>query len=286
MFAGAELFKDPAHSRTIDDGDGGFVHIHEVGEGPPVIFQQPFGPSPGSSAWLSWKQVVADMSRDYRCILLDFPNFGLSSRREAREPAHEVCARNSFRVMDELGIESAPIVGSSMGGTVGIVMALQDPARVERMVIGACHASTGGDPYTLATFPSEVLRRFVENLEEGSRESVARLLRSLVEDQSLVTDELIDAHHEFRLFDQERDGPRVGGASYPHSRLADLAGLETPTLIIHGRFDRMVPLEHAVLLMSYMRQADLVVLNRCGHWPPFERPAEYAGLVRGFLEQG
>jgi 2-hydroxy-6-oxonona-2,4-dienedioate hydrolase len=42
--------------------------------------------------------------------------------------------------------------------------------------------------------------------------------------------------------------------------------------IAHGRFDRMVTVEQALLLMGYMPQADLVILNRCGHWARYERP--------------
>ncbi|MEU6645522.1 alpha/beta hydrolase [Saccharomonospora sp. NPDC046836] len=281
----ADLFVDRRYSRKIDDGDGGFVHVHDIGSGPPVIIQQAFGPSPGTSAWLTWKGVVEKLQDSYRCILLDFPNFGLSSRRAINEPAHEVCARNTFHVMDELGIDSAPVLGTSMGGTVAIVMALQQPERVDRMMIGACHASTGGDPYTLAPFPSEVLRRFAESRENPPSPALIRqLLRSIVYDEELVTPELVEALYEWRLRDVAVNGEGGGGPSYPHSRLADLSSISTPTLIVHGRFDRMVPLEHATLLMSYLSQANLVVLNRCGHWPPFEFPQEYAAHARRFLE--
>jgi pimeloyl-ACP methyl ester carboxylesterase len=69
----------------------------------------------------------------------------------------------------------------------------------------------------------------------------------------------------------------------PKSHIAELRQIAVPVLVVHGRFDRMVPLEQALMLTSYMPQADLVVINRCGHWPPYERPAEYLRHLRAFL---
>jgi pimeloyl-ACP methyl ester carboxylesterase len=62
-----------------------------------------------------------------------------------------------------------------------------------------------------------------------------------------------------------------------------LSAIAVPVLIIHGRFDRMVPLEGALRLLNYLPEADLVVLDKCGHWPPIERPEEFARYALGFL---
>jgi pimeloyl-ACP methyl ester carboxylesterase len=277
------LFKDERHSRVIT-GDDGLIHFHELGEGRPLIFQQAFGPLPGTTAWLTWRAVVDDLSRDYHCILVDFPNFGLSGPREMHEPPHDVCSRNTFRVMDELGINSASIIGSSMGGTVAIDMALAHPDRVERLVIGACHASTGGDPYILSPFPSEVLRLFEDyQMHEAAEHRARRLLEALVYDRNLITSELVSQIYNWRLDDPSHSEAWRRSTIVPHSNMAALSSISVPVLVIHGRFDRMVPLEQALMLMSYMEQADLVVLNRCGHWPPFEHPIEYAGQLRKFF---
>ena len=67
------------------------------------------------------------------------------------------------------------------------------------------------------------------------------------------------------------------------SNLAALQAVVAPTLVIHGRHDRMVPMEGALQLLSHLPSADLMVLNKCGHWPPFERPWDFARAVRTFL---
>jgi pimeloyl-ACP methyl ester carboxylesterase len=69
----------------------------------------------------------------------------------------------------------------------------------------------------------------------------------------------------------------------PHSNLGSLSGITVPVKIVQGRFDRMVTVEQALMLMGYMPQADLAVLNRCGHWAPYERPEAYVEQVLPFL---
>jgi 2-hydroxy-6-oxonona-2,4-dienedioate hydrolase len=87
----------------------------------------------------------------------------------------------------------------------------------------------------------------------------------------------------FRAAHMDHWQASVDSVSVPHSNMAALATITVPTLVIHGRFDRMVPCEQALQIMSYMPNADLVLLNECGHWPPMERPDAFASLVLDFL---
>jgi pimeloyl-ACP methyl ester carboxylesterase len=200
------------------------------------------------------------------------------------EPAHDVCVRAVVRVLDHLGIGQVTAVGTSMGATTCLDLALQHPERVERLVIGACHASTGGDPYLLAPFPGEAMRLHRESqVDPLNREKLERLLRSLWYDEANVTGELVDQLLAFRAAHMDHWQASVDSVSVPHSNMAALATIPVPTLVIHGRFDRMVPCEQALQIMSYMPNADLVLLNECGHWPPMERPEAFASLVLDFL---
>jgi len=54
-------------------------------------------------------------------------------------------------------------------------------------------------------------------------------------------------------------------------------------LLIHGRYDRMVALEISIAILNHIADSRLVLLNNCGHWPPFEKPAEWAAQVFAFL---
>lgn len=275
---------ETATGRTLDV-DGVRVHYHDVGRGRPLIMQQAFGPLPGTTAWLTYHRVVADLAEHYRCILLDYPNFGRSDPMVFDEPVHDLYARNAFAVMDALGLRSAMVMGASTGGTVALTMALAAPERVEALVIGSCEASTGGDPYLLAPFPSEVHRLFQEcQSGPADPDRIRRLLTAIVHDPALVTDEMVTAMYELRVAEPDHARSWARSRNIPHSNLAALTALRVPTLVIHGRHDRMVPLEQALRLLSHLPSADLVVLNDCGHWPPVERPHDYARHALAFLQ--
>ena len=76
---------------------------------------------------------------------------------------------------------------------------------------------------------------------------------------------------------------RKNSFSTPHSNMADLGQIKQPVLIIHGRYDRMVAFEVSIAILNHVADSRLVLLNDCGHWPPFEKPAEWAAHVLTFL---
>jgi 2-hydroxy-6-oxonona-2,4-dienedioate hydrolase len=270
-------------SRTLQV-DGSTVHYHDIGSGEPLIIQQAFGPLPGTTAWLTYHRILDDLATDYRCILLDYPNFGRSQPREFHEPVHDLYVRNTIAVIDELGLDTVTAIGVSTGGTVALSLAMRAPERVDRLIVGGCSASTGGDPYLLAAAPTEVGRLFAEcQTAPPDRDRIARLLRSIVHDRDLIGNDLVEQMYEWRVREPEHSTAWSQSTIVARSSLAALATITAPTLILHGRSDRMVPLEGALMLLGYLPTADLIVLNNCGHWPPFERPKDFVRAVRAFL---
>ena len=67
-------------------------------------------------------------------------------------------------------------------------------------------------------------------------------------------------------------------------RPPDLAGIRARVLLIRGRYDRMVPFEVSIAILNHIADSRLVLLNNCGHWPPFEKPAEWTAQVLAFLK--
>ena len=270
-------------SRTLEV-DGVRIHYHDIGEGEPLLLLQAYGPLPGTTAWLTYHLVIADFARQYRCILLDNPNFGKSSPVVFNEPIHDLYVRQAVAVLDHLGIEKIKVVGTSTGGTVALDLALTVPERVIKLVVGACEASTGGDPYLLSPWPSEVSRLSYEcQFSPPDRDRIRRFLTALVYQDGLIPEALVNSMYEWRVAEPQHADSWVRSKSVPAGKLGQLAKIIVPTLIIHGRFDRMVPLEGAIRLLNYLPTADLIVLNRCGHWPPIERPADFARCVLEFL---
>ena len=271
-------------SRCTIEVDGSAVHFHDVGDGEPLVIHQAFGPLPGTTAWLTYHRILEDLSSDHRCILVDYPNFGRSSPREFHEPVHDLYVRNTVAILDELALDTVTLLGVSTGGTVALDMAMTVPERVNRLIVGGCSASSGGDPYLLTPAPTEVSRLFDEcQSRPPDRDRIARLLNAIVHDTDLIDDELVDHILRWRVGEPEHEQAWNRSTLVPRSNLHALSGITVPSLIVHGRYDRMVPLEGALMLLGYLPRADLVVLNNCGHWPPFERPRDFLAAVRAFL---
>ncbi|MBF6360192.1 alpha/beta fold hydrolase [Nocardia farcinica] len=269
--------------RTVEV-DGATVHYHDLGSGPPLVLQPAFGPLPGTTAWLTYHRVLPALAARHRCILVDYPNFGRSAPREFHEPVHDLYVRNTLALLDELALDAVTVVGVSTGGTVALDLAITAPDRVERLVVGGCSASTGGDPFLLTPAPTEVGRLFDEcQTGPADPDRIARLLRAIVHDPGHIDAALVERMYRWRLREPVHADTWARSTIVPRSNLAALAAITVPTLIVHGRSDRMVPLEGALMLLGRLSDADLVVLNNCGHWPPFERPGAFVAAVRAFL---
>ncbi|MDY6808521.1 alpha/beta fold hydrolase [Gordonia sp. HNM0687] len=276
---------DPTWLRFVSTSEM-TVGYHDRGTGPVLVMIGAWGPRPGATASLAYRAVCDALADRYRCVVVELPNYGLTGPVEYHEPVHDVAVRGVLAVMDHLDIEHAPVIGSSMGATTAIDLALAHPGRVDSLVVGACHASTGGDPYLLSPFPSEVWRLSTELDEDpDSTDRLRRMLRALWYDERLVTDDIVREMIDLRRLRADHGLADRASVSVPHSNMAALAELELPVTVVHGRNDRMVPYEQALAIGSYIAHADIRLLGRCGHWPPFERPDAFVDAVLSHLRR-
>ncbi len=109
--------------------DQGIVHYEAYGRGQPVILLHGW-----LGSWGYWLKTMEALKNDYRCYALDFWGFGESGKeRKSYQVSDFVNLVDQF--MDRLGIDTAPIVGHSMGGTVAISLAVTKPSRVQRVIV-------------------------------------------------------------------------------------------------------------------------------------------------------
>jgi pimeloyl-ACP methyl ester carboxylesterase len=109
--------------------DQGIVHYEVYGRGRPVILLHGW-----LGSWGLWQETMAYMGRYYRTYALDFWGFGESGKkRETYAVQDFVTLVDQF--MEQLGINQAPLVGHSMGGTVSLLVAVQFPQRVNKVVV-------------------------------------------------------------------------------------------------------------------------------------------------------
>ena len=282
-FVSASGLTEEATERSVEI-DGMRVVYHDVGEGPPALFLHSHGP--GTTAWITWHKVVDEFAKHFRCILYDMPNFTKTGPMVYKDGSHAVQARVGTRLLDALGIERCPWVGNSQGGQSALSAAIRHPERVSRFVLGGSHIATGGDVYFLATRPDEAGYFTELARRDPTRENMRLYLSRHIYDQRLVTDELVDYVRERYVSRPYLIEARNASKSVPHDYRPQVPSVRAPAMMVHGRHDKMVPLEVSITLLSLLPDARLVVFNDTAHWTPFENPREYARHVLPFLLDG
>jgi pimeloyl-ACP methyl ester carboxylesterase len=259
-----------------------------MGDGPDVLLIHGLGATKSS-----FFDTAAALTRSgYRVHALDLPGFGSSSKPLAGPYSARWFADSVVDVMDALGIESAHLVGNSMGGRVAIEVGLRAPTRVKAVaLLCPAVAFVRRDWHPLVRILRPELGLLPHNI---SRRAVAAQFWSLFADRDqvdpAVADVVVDAFRHIYASKGARlafltaarniylERPFGRGGFYP--RLADL---DAPALFVWGTHDKLVPagLRHHVA--NWLPTARQVVLESCGHVPQVERPDETIALLREFL---
>jgi pimeloyl-ACP methyl ester carboxylesterase len=243
------------------------------------------------AADLSYRHAIEPLSRLRPVLALDWPGYGESDTPALR---YDLAYYTRFleRLMDSLGIQRTALVGISMGGGAALSFALRSPERVEQLILVSSYGLGKDIPYgRLGYFVvhAPLAADLVYALLRRSRRSLRWGLRRIACDSRVVSDELVEearrllyrpaSGRAFRSF--RKSEVRWGGLN---TDLSDhLGGLSTPTLLVHGDRDRVVPVEWARRAHERLPNSELYVLLGCGHWPPRECPDEFNRVVADFL---
>jgi pimeloyl-ACP methyl ester carboxylesterase len=264
-----------------------WMNVLDYGSGPPLMFIHGL-----SGCWQNWLENIPYFARHRRIIAVDLPGFG-QSEMPAEEISIKGYAATIDALMTELEIETAQIVGNSMGGFIGAELAIQHPARVERLVLVA---AAGLSIEYIRTQRTQGLRHRAENvaffyvgwLASRSHTVVGRRrLRSALM--------LLVAAHPARLpaaltIEQVAGSGKPGFSDaldamcgYP---LRDrLEKITCPTFIVWGDKDRLVPVRDAAIFEELIPDARAVVYTDTGHVVMMERPARFNADVHAFLDE-
>jgi pimeloyl-ACP methyl ester carboxylesterase len=265
------------------DLPGASVNYAEIGAGDPLLFVHGLGGS-----WRNWLENLPHFSRDYRAIALDLPGFGESPMPEwpIDVPAF---GRLISQFCDALGIERlAALVGNSLGGFVATEAVLNDPRRFAKLVlVDAAGLSLVNASQRQVNAISKALRLAVPRLATPRRTWFARPRGRRVAFGGLI-------HEPERMAPallREQIEPGLNSLGLADA-LASMVGydtrerlreIETPTLIVWGRNDRLVPIRAAYAYQRRIPHAELEIIHQAGHLPMLERPREFNALLDDFL---
>lgn len=268
-----------AELKTI--GAGGIRTAYlEAGSGEPVLMLH--GSGPGVSGTANWQLTIPTLSKQFHVLAPDIVGFGATERPDDIIYSLRTWTDHVWAFLDAHGIERTAIVGNSLGGRIALQMAADNPDRISRMVLM-------GSPGVGMT-PTEGLAAL--RAYEPSHEAMRHMLKTyFAVNPELITDELVKIRYEASIADGAFEAYRAMFFDPRHkgSELAitadEVQTIAIPTLLVHGREDKVVPLAVSINMLDLMPNADLHVFSRCGHWTQIERADEFSALVADYLER-
>ncbi len=274
-------------SRTAKLPSGMCLHYHEAGTEHDTSVLMLHGGGPGASAWSNFQRNFEVLAQRFHVLAVDQPGFGASDKPTEHGQYFGHSASAMRELVDHLGIDRAHLVGNSLGGGTAVRFALDEPDRAGRLVL----MGPGGLSTNLfAVDPTEGVQRLTEFGKSPSREKLAEFLRTMVYDQSLITQELIDERYAEASKPESLAAMKALGASFARPEVfeegllwREAYRLRQRVLLIWGKEDRVNPLDGALLALKLMPRAQLHVFGQCGHWAQVEKFAEFNRLTEDFL---
>ena len=150
------------------------------------------GGGPGASSWSNFGSALPRFAEGFRTILVDQPGFGGSDKPEVVGNYYRFAADLVVALLDELGIDRVHLLGNSLGGGTAMRLALSHPDRVGRLVL------MGPGGLSLNLFhadPTEGVQRLMDFAGNPSREALRAFISTMVVNQDLVTDELVEERY-------------------------------------------------------------------------------------------
>jgi 3-oxoadipate enol-lactonase len=232
-----------------------------------------------SGTSLHWgERFLAALQRDFELIAYDHRGVGESTRLRGATTIVEM-AEDAVGLLDALEIESAHVLGISMGGMIAQELALAHPERVRTLTLGCTYCGGEGSVASSA----EVLQRLSEAMMSGDR---ARALRTAFEiNFSRAAGADGDLYARFLAVGEQRPVavPVIFAqlqACIAHDTNARLPQVEPPTLVVHGTDDQLLPVANGRLIASRVGGSRLEILDGVGHMFFWEQPEHSAELVR------
>jgi pyruvate dehydrogenase E2 component (dihydrolipoamide acetyltransferase) len=260
------------------EADGRRLRVLDIGQGdgPPIVLVHGFGAD--LNAWMFNQPTLAagPSTNGRRVVALDLPGHGGSIKQVGTGDA-ETFSSAITEALAALGIERFHLVGHSMGGAIGLVLAGKMPARIASLTL---LAPAGLGP--------EINGAFIDGFVKATRRREAQeLLATLVHDPSLISRAMVEETLRYKRLDGVPAAlDAIARAWFPGGKQAldlrlALAMLAMPVQIVWGREDHIIPVAHAEALAGAM---PVHILDNVGHIPQMEKAGEVNRLIARFIE--
>jgi len=241
-----------------------------------------------SSSLRTWDGVTAQLKSQYRIIRFDLPGFGLTGPNPNRDYSTIYYNQVIDSLLTALHVSRVIIVGNSLGGSIATQYAIYQPAKVRGLVLvdaaglPPAKKTTGAIGFKLAQMP--VINRLLTIITP--RELVKKSLQDAYGDTGKVTDSLTTQYFDMltregnrqALVDRMRQGWQEKNSDF-------LSNVQSPTLIVWGSKDRLIPVENAELFQQKIKNSQVHIWENLGHVPMEEDPAAFSDILRKWVMQ-
>lgn len=254
--------------------DKGLLHYEVFGKGKPVIFLHGW-----LGSWGLWQESMEAIGKTNRAYALDFWGFGESNDKLTSYNVVDFVDL-IWQFMDQMGIQNAPLVGHSMGGTVSLMAALSDPTRIQKVVVigSPIQGTSLSLPLRLAGKRriAVLLFRYF-SLFRKSLKKVSPLICS-----NALFPEIID-----------RDLSKTNLESFLNSISSlnqvdlrpDLGKIKIPVLGMYGKRDNIVSPSQYKPLQHGIPHSLIEVFTQSGHFIMLEEPTIFMQKLKEFINQ-
>ncbi len=257
--------------------DAGEVQLdyERSGEGPPLLLIMGM-----SGTALHWGEPFLQLLRaDFDTIAYDHRGVGASTPLQGGVTIRQM-ADDAAALLRALQLDSAHVMGISMGGMVAQELALGHRELVRTLTLGCTYC--GGPGSALA--PTSTVQKLQAAMASGDRERALRAGWEINVSPALAGDDA--AYASFREIGMTRavavpvilQQLQACAAHDTYARLPQLA--ELPTLVVHGTADELLPVQNGRLIHSRIPGSRLHIFDGVGHLFFWERPERSAELVR------
>jgi pimeloyl-ACP methyl ester carboxylesterase len=245
--------------------DGKYLTIHntriyyeEYGQGIPLLLLHP-----GLGSIENLAGIIPELSRHFRVITPDAPGHGRSEHADSL--SGELLAEYCSRIIDQLKLDSAYVMGWSMGGNTSLLLAANRPDKIKKVVSGASNSRASG----LTRQGRELLKEYTVEAVKEDRDWLENYQRINPEPDKWIK------------FWQDNQKMWQREIKIPDDKLTRI---NVPVLIIRGDRD-MIRLEHSVALFEALRYGQLCVYPNTGHEMPDEKGQMLSKIAIDFFNE-
>lgn len=240
-----------------------------------------------------WKKNIDELKKYYRCIAIDLPGNGLSSRGNyAYGMAFFADTINEF--IQQLKLEHVCIIGHSMGGQIAITTIIRHSPCAEQLILCASAGFEQFSPFEKTIYQTSLHLVDMFSSEENSLRHMTEIsfYKNPKQANELVNDLVKIMHaHPIKEYRKMIEGCILGMVNEPvYDKLHHIL---QPTLVIFGEHDRLIPnkLIHHITTRKMAEEgshkipaAKLKIIPDCGHFVQWEKPEEVNILINEFLK--